>query len=347
MQAAIAIVLLLNGVQVDLPAPAQVIDQIACVPARAVCERVGASVHWQAPERRLIIKSRNAEHAFPLAESFPDDSGLWAVQADGVTYVPGRALAACLGGSCRWSAATRTLDLRLPWSAQEPLEAPVGALRDQSLQWLNGLVTVRGRVARAAALSGEDAQSDPSGWLLQADGCLSCDSQEFKAVAPSPPPFSALGRSVIVVGHVGLDDAGTPFLKPISVAAVPETTVGAAWLSADRFEVDRHGSLVLTVGAVIGGGADVGDTRQFVLELRSPEGETQQVAVPAAAMAVVEGTGGQWVELSGHLVWRLPPVEGRRGVGVWQARLLLPKVASPPGCCFRVIWGPIGSVISR
>ena len=57
MMPMLALVLMINGVQVELPAPAYLIGDYAFVPARAVFEKLGRQVHWDGAAQTLTVSA--------------------------------------------------------------------------------------------------------------------------------------------------------------------------------------------------------------------------------------------------------------------------------------------------
>ena len=140
MAEALTVVLLLNGVQVDLPKPALMIGGVACVPLRAVCERVGGRVRPE-PGSVVVVTGRGAI-TFGLATSPAPKADDAAVHVDGVAYVRAKGLARAMGGACTWSPQQRTVDLQLPWLGKEPAAASREAIARDALSWRGGVVEV-------------------------------------------------------------------------------------------------------------------------------------------------------------------------------------------------------------
>jgi len=90
---ALAVALLLNGVQIVLPAPAFVDQGRTWAPARAVFERLGHKVQWNAAVQSMAIQLPGhavvlQPGAAPILDGHPLRTDLAARMVGGTIYLP-------------------------------------------------------------------------------------------------------------------------------------------------------------------------------------------------------------------------------------------------------------------
>ncbi len=337
---ALAIVLLINGVQITTPQPAILWGGAAWVPAKAVCTRVGAEVALESPGGlKLVAGDRVCR--LPLARTVADLShNPVALLIRGTAYVQAKVLAALFKGRCAWSPATRTLALTVPWLGPPVEAAGAAQIVADPLSWYGRPVTLTGRhlgmAARPAAAADSPAVTFPEpAFVLEAGERL-----EYTAPAGPRPalvgPFSALGTCVRVRGTVALSQDATPLLENATAEVVLGRGQGSLRVEFDRGLCDTRTSAVLTVTqpavVVQRGGAEPPGPGPSRLELISPDGTPQSLsglAVERSDRDAVPGTRS----------WRIIPGKAasksaRSGVGRWEARC----VAAPqtPGAAATV-----------
>ena len=341
MAEALAVVLLLNGVQVDLPRPALMIGGVACVPLRAVCERVGGQVRPE-PGSVVVVTGRGAIR-FGLATGSAPKADDAAVQVAGVAYVRAKALARAMGGACTWSPQQRTADLHLPWLGKAPVAASREAIAKDALAWRGRLVEVSGRHGgRLTDPLGPAVSVLPPGedtFVLGGPWAIYCSSQEFGAAAPVPPPLSMIGRPVRVTAVVVLGPRGTALLKPVEIEMAPGDRATALRVTSDRlrFGAGETGYVGLTTGGTETrtGLRRVGPRRSRV-QIEAPDGGTASIGIEKLALrAGSTDTIGAW-GLQGTGIWTAPGGPGRQGQGMWRARVTVGSGTEPAECAFLV-----------
>ena len=342
---ALAIVLLLNGVQVELPRPALLAEGVACVPLRAVCERLGGEVWMGEDGAEVIVRARGDRHAFRLRKALSASRDDMAVNVAGIAYVPARSLVRAFGGRCTWDSETRTVELRLPSLGKEPLAASRESVTRDALAWRGCLVVVEGRhggrlgsplspsLRGPAPAEGFSVLAEPAG--------IYCSSQEFEHVAPCRPPLSELGRPLRITGYVSVDELGRIFLKPLMISTETSAPKPSLHVRSDRLKLQPGEQAFLSVSVRNDSSGRMeldGSGGLFELELESPRGERWVLTErgPATAAGVRRGLA-PGVGISQTFPWRPPAGSGRENTGVWRARLRAAGSAEAAECRFWVL----------
>lgn len=210
----VAVVVLLNGVQINMPAPALLLDGRAWVPLRAVAERLGYRV--EVNRCGVVVAGRDLRMA-------PAETR----RIGAVTYVPARWFEK-IGAKVAYNAAARAVSMMaaLPGEgvAGQPAveERPLLArITEDPAAWADRTVTVRGECLgwRARPLFPALAFGPPrtrSDWVLRGDGgALYCTGR-------MPPEMnSRIGQRLDVQGTVRLAGDGWPYLEVVALNPVP------------------------------------------------------------------------------------------------------------------------------
>jgi hypothetical protein len=326
MSGLIAVVLLLNGVQIDLPSPAGLLQGSVCVPLRSVCERAGATVEQRKSGAKtlVVLHAIRKTYQFECVAKLPPQGGSFCVMHGGTAYVPARRLAQLCGGLCVWQPATRTLDLRLPWLGAGPVKTTCGEIREAPLRWRDKMVQVEGRnLGRSAAhLSPAGAMPEEleDGFVLGAEAAISCSTQEYAATVAVPTVFSSLGRPLRVTGRVGIDENGLPRVKPLGIRDLSEDGRLSLWLSADRKQFPQEQTAQLELVLTNSAKRAIRAPGELILTVREPSGATWDERRDRLSPTGL--TGGDLLPGSGVSL-RVPvpggSTVGRHGQGVWSA----------------------------
>jgi hypothetical protein len=246
----LALVLMLNGVQVDLPTPAYLVGENAFVPARAVFEKLGYPVAWNpAQGGELSISKGSAHFTLVLGSNVLGMPGPMAVplpaasrMIGNVFYVPVRAVSLITGAATAWDAAHLTVSLNTtnpPMPVRgEPVSTNLGQILSDPPAWAGRLVLVRGEYTgwQADPYGPATSQGPPvtrSDWALaDATGSIYCS-----ASGPAGIPFSPLGdlgRRVDVTGVVALSDKGCPYLQVTGLAPLTGLEGLTRFVTTDR-----------------------------------------------------------------------------------------------------------------
>jgi hypothetical protein len=248
---------------VDLPTPAYLVGDNAFVPARAVFEKLGRHVKWDANSRQLLVHSgpRPPDGVLKIgrAEVIPAlrmegiqgpgniDVGLWTVSGQplplpaapqmigGVFYVPVRAVALITGAQAAWDPQTLTVNLTvMPTGA--PMTTNLGQILTDPPGWAGKLVRVRGEYTGwLADPNGPATSSGPpvtrSDWTCRdAGGSIYCTGSGGGHLAP----LADLGRRIEVTGLVVLAPAGYPYLQVTGVELLTGLDGLTRYLTTDR-----------------------------------------------------------------------------------------------------------------
>ncbi|NSW55734.1 MAG: hypothetical protein HPY44_06975 [Armatimonadetes bacterium] len=332
-----AIVLLLNGVQLDMPHPALLVGGVGCIPVRPVVERLGGQVNYR-PGRSISAQLGADAIAFPLAEAGHGPSENRAVSIGGVVYVSGRDFAAALGGLCRWQPELRALDLLLPptgGAGSNPLTGPSEAVLEHGRPR-----TLAGRIAdRSAALLSPTLGSPdfpPRSVMIDTLSSLTkCSSQDNEIEKHFSGPLSGRGHGLRLEGRWEMQGSDPPVFLAWGLQEDAEGFPGpeVAQISAHRRLYVREEEVVFLLRR-----SGPRPPQGCVIALSEPSGETLRVTVADEAWrrAEIGNSGAVW---SGHVVYPLPHEEGRRGLGLWSASLLGPDEQPEARCWFLVAPG--------
>lgn len=287
MTTMLALVLMINGVQVELPAPAYLIGDHAFVPARAVFEQLGWQVTWDAQAKSLTLATPGGLSSLLTLDqtqvSLP--GGTAALPAaprmiGNLLYVPVRAVTTITGAQATWDAQALAVNL-LTMPVGEPTVAELGQILADPPAWAGKLVLVTGEYL--------GWQSDPFGpatrhgppvtrsdWTLRdASGCLYC------AAGPGAPaglrPLEDLGRRLTVIGVVALADRGFPYLQPTTVTLLTGLAGVTCYLRTGRLSYQPGQTVTMQMEVANPGPEDVtlhftsGQTYEF--QVLDPEGQ--------------------------------------------------------------------------
>ncbi len=246
MSAAIAVILFLNGVQIALPSPAAIMESQTWVPARAVFERLGYKVGWDAsaqavkisaegrPDILLRVGERKVKHGEQTYElSAPPR------RIEGTTYVPVQLLRLVTQARLRWDNEQKALHIEAV-PAGESAAVGVADILSNPPGWANKLVTVRGEYTgwQADPFSLATASGPPvtrSDWTIrEATGSIYCTADQLTASPIALKPYTDLGRRIEVTGAVRLAKQGFPYLRVQQIRALTGLNGVTCYLTTDR-----------------------------------------------------------------------------------------------------------------
>lgn len=333
-----AIVLLLNGVQIEMPHPAVLVDGVGCVPIRPVIERLGGKVTYR-PGRSISVQLGADAVAFPLAPAGGELAEKRAVSIRGAVYVSGRDLAAALGGICRWQPELRALELLIP-PPPAPADRPVGisrALMDQARA-----LTLETRMAdrSASLLSPTLGSSDLPPRTVTVDtlsALTKCVVQDNDLRSELSSPITQRGHWLALEGRWEFQGTEAPaFLAWRRGDAEGAGQAAVSEVSTHRRLYARGEQIVFLLRR---SGARPPDGCALVLA--EPSGETTRIEVPDGVWrrAEIGGAGAIW---SGQMTLPVAEESGRRGLGLWSAVLQGPDGRDECRCWFLVAPGTSG-----
>ncbi|MCX7597700.1 MAG: BsuPI-related putative proteinase inhibitor [Armatimonadetes bacterium] len=209
----VAVVALVNGVQINMPAPALLLEGRAWVPLRAVVQRLGYRV--EVGGGQVVVEGRGVRLMPPETRKI-----------GAVTYVPARWLEK-LGAKVAYNPAKRTVSLSAALSggqasggAAEGEKPLLARIIEDPAAWADQAVTVRGECLgwRARPLFPALAFGPPrtrSDWVLRGDGgALYCTGR-----LPADMT-SKIGQRLDVQGTVRLAGRGWPYLEVVAMSRV-------------------------------------------------------------------------------------------------------------------------------
>ncbi|MFO7947728.1 MAG: stalk domain-containing protein [Armatimonadota bacterium] len=209
---ALAVILLLNGVQIGLPAPAFVQDGRTWYPARAVLTTAGFDVTYEEAGHRVVVgrsKPLFSVDMESLRITADADTSLNSVQArrsDGVLFLPVQTLCA-IGLQVRWDNENKLLDLQSPQNA--PASLSIRDVLKNPLKWLSRSIRLHGEYV---GLEGVMSSSDRARtlWRLRGeDNSILCADTPAAGLRRMPlQPF----ERVVVTGHLRMMTDATVYL---------------------------------------------------------------------------------------------------------------------------------------
>ena len=251
MLQAVVIVLMLNGVQVDLPAPAYLIGNYAYVPARAVLEHLGCEVAWDAAKAQARVQGPGGvalltvgSTALTWERGAPPGGSSGELPAaplelNGMLYVPVRAVEALTQVQVSWDPATLTVSLAGVPSGESAVASLAEILSDPP-NWAGRAVTLRGEYTgwQPDSFGPATSQGPPvtrSDWgLRDGGGSVYCTGEPSNDDAPKLEPLTSLGQRLEVTGVVLLADAGFPYVRLGQVRALTGLAGVACYLTTER-----------------------------------------------------------------------------------------------------------------
>jgi hypothetical protein len=306
---AFAVVLILGGAQIMLPAPAFVEQGRVWAPAREVLQRLGYHVRWQAEPRALVATRDEQSITFPeVPPPWPvpttPSEARYTRRQGAVLYVPLLALRE-LGLRATWEPATRRVIIRDP----PPLGPPLAAILNDPTQWLGRQVVLTGDYAGwdrygfcYATRAGPPVATGD--WVLRSEGGAIYCTPDLEAPAPTPvptglasrrptalllTPYAALGQRVRVTGTVALAPSGVPFLRHGTVEPV----------------AGREGaSCVLVLNAVT---RRPGDKLSWEVVIRNPGPGNLPLSGDASVAVSIATPGGQILMIKQSSVMKTLP----------------------------------------
>jgi len=264
---AIAIVLMINGVQIDLPAPALLIGDYAYVPARAVFEYLGYEVRWDAASRHLQVRSDPATGYWLTVgekEVRQESLGSAVVHAyatlpvapriiNGYLYVPVRAVVAITGAEAKWDAEARAVSL-ITTPTGKPTQVNLGQIISNPPAWAGKLVRVEGEYLgwSGGAWGPATSQGPPvsrSDWMIRdATGTLYCvrgPQKDRESAGEALSPLRDQGRRLEVFAVVALADQGFPYLQVTEMRLLEGIEGVTCYLTTDRLTYQPGDTLAM------------------------------------------------------------------------------------------------------
>jgi len=235
---AFAVVLILGGTQIMLPAPAFVEQGRVWAPGREVLQRLGHKVSWQANRRALTAGEAGREVVFaelppPWPTPATPEQARYARRVGNLLYIPLLALRA-FDVQPTWEPRARRVVLRDP----APATVALAAILNNPAQWLDRTVVLLGDYLGwdAYPFSYATRAGPPvsaGDWVLGSeDGAIYCTADPAppaparqglapaQSTAPVLTPYAALGRRLTVTGRVALAPSGVPYLRHGAVTFV-------------------------------------------------------------------------------------------------------------------------------
>jgi hypothetical protein len=230
---AMAVAVLLNGVQILLPAPAFVEQGRAWAPARAIFQRLNHKVTWEPAQQAMTVESDGRSVVFvvgavPALGGEASSTELAPRRVGGTVYLPLQALRT-LGLRVLWEPAAKQVLLTAPLALPAPTLAAILA---DPLTWSDQEVTLTGEYlgwdAEAFCYATRGGPPVSSGdWVLHnEDGAIYCSPgspaptrpqtaslAQVTSPLPAFTPYAALGQRLSVTGVIKLTRQAVPYLQ--------------------------------------------------------------------------------------------------------------------------------------
>lgn len=335
----LAIVLLLNGVQVDLPHPALLIGEVACVPLRAVCERVGAQVRVSGSES-ILVETADGEQALTIGPRRDLRVGACWLSPSGVAYVSARRLAERLSGRCRWWPRARAVHLTLPWLGALEGTAGTGLMNDP-LTWRGKHIRLTGisagRLTGALSPTPRSSLARPGLWLRTEAGAIYCVTQDNDARLHHLRPLPRPGRPTEAIGTLEIGRNGEGVVLAETVRVAPDVALGSIQAGREQYRAGEQVLLSIAHTVPRGSGSEPARGRRHRVELQTPSGQRAVIAAHSTTASSLARIGAVATPIQRKQVSVcIPGSVGRHGCGVWRARLLSQDQGSGSDCEFRV-----------
>ncbi len=230
---AVAVILLLNGLQIGLPQPAFVQDGRAWVPARAVLAAAGYRVQYLADRNCMVVSGHGPtatiylnSRQVTLGQENRTLDGL-PRHINGTLYLPA-GFFPLIGMAMQWDAETKSLHLHTQRRA--PVNVTIRQLKDEPFRYLGCCVQVLGEYAGPPPAGRSD-------WRLRGRyQLISCVFGEIEPVAALPQPPLALpcGYRLEVVGKVGMSRDAALYLDILEIQQPPGLAALTCILSTAR-----------------------------------------------------------------------------------------------------------------
>jgi hypothetical protein len=281
---AVAIVLLVNGLQIGLPQPAFVQDGSAWVPARAVLTAAGYEVRWEQEGNYILLLGADPpatiylERSEVLIGELSERLTPPPRRVNGTFYLPATFFR-LLAFEVQWEPEAKTLRLRK--HAQKPRAVTISELIDEPLAYLGQRVQL---ACEYVELPGPGKRD-----------CLVQDrKQTIRCILPASGPGAspgetirgAIGVRINVIGRVKLSKFGSIYLDILELHQANGGAALSCVLNTDRARYRRDQTVLVEFAAY-------NQTRQAI-KLGEPV---------TASLSIKDDSGGE--------VWRqglvLPP----------------------------------------
>lgn len=256
MKTAIAVILFLNGVQIPLPSPAILQDELTWVPVRAVFQELDYEVGWDASAQavKLSGQGRADVHLWIGETKVEQGKQIWQLVAAprrimGTIYVPAQLLRLVARAQLKWDNDTKALYITAP-PVGKPAMVNISEILSNPPGWANKLVTVTGEYTgwQPDPFSLATAGGPPvtrSDWTLRdATGSVYCTGGEPGAPL-SLQPYSDLGRRLEVTGAVQLAKRGFPYLQVQHIEPLTGLKGVTCYLATDRRQYQSGDTVVM------------------------------------------------------------------------------------------------------
>jgi len=252
----IAVILILNGVQIPLPQPAILADGAAWVPLRTVCQQLGWKVGWDSSQQAIQLKAPGHLPVLMQVGQRQMKIGGLTFQSPqaprrigSLIYVPAQLLTIVIQAELDWDNQNKTLYINAP-PVGKPEATTISDIVSDPPGWANKVVTIMGEYTgwQADPFNLATSHGPPvtrSDWTLRDEtGCLYCTGG--RADAPlSLKPYSDLGRRLQVTGAVQVAHTGFPYLQVQKVAPLTGLAGITCYLTTDRRQYEPGETVVM------------------------------------------------------------------------------------------------------
>jgi len=326
---ALAVAVLLNGVQIVLPAPAFVAQGRTWAPARAIFQRLGHKVQWDPAFLAMTIQLPGQPAVFqigspPTRGGQPMRTDLAARRVEGTVYVPLLALRE-LGLRVHWDTAARQVILAAQRGSGR---ANLAAILGDPPAWDGEEVTLTGEYLgwtpdRFSFTTKQGPPVSSGDWVLHnEDGSIYCSPGAAKAAPvaaaslspvtsplPALTPYAALGQRFAVTGTVRLTHQAIPYLeftrlsRPVGLAGLTCRLV----LSRQQYEPGQTLSYSLLIANPHPIRVALGGPWEALVSIVAPEGNmfVFKQSLPVKTNESAGLLAGEEISVPG--TWVLPP----------------------------------------
>ncbi len=255
----LAVIVMLNGVQIWLPRPAFILSNQVFIPAREIFQRMGWTVKWQEADKSFVLSAPGQETAVvrigdPVVRVGQRTEKLSAapLQRNGISYVPAQAVQIVTGATLAWDNEHKALDIQYTLPGMPPVTTP-GQLAEEGPAQIGREVVVIGEYMgwHADPLDPLVSQGPPrtrSDWILRSvDGSIYCVATSEMESAVALSPVEDTGRRIKVTGSVAIARDGFVYLVPRHVEALQGLAGLTRYVQSNRMSYRNGETAVFTL----------------------------------------------------------------------------------------------------
>ncbi len=248
MAAQVAIILLVNGLQIALPQPAFVEDGHAWLPGRAVFSACGFTVDWDTANSALVcVRGQRKLEVWRARRHVRLNGAAIAIEqaprmVDGALFLPSEVLKLALGGGMSWDGASKSLSIECREEAS--VAVTVEELQGHPFRYVDRPVRVTGEYWGSGDWPGAESHDV---WVLRGrNATIGCRSSVGGGIATDMPRL-VYGQRVIVDGVCNMYKNGSLYIDIIQLGSASGADRLTCVLETDREEYGPSEPIIVEV----------------------------------------------------------------------------------------------------